>query len=140
MVREIEGDGGRRNFLASGWSWLKVLSAGALCYPLLRFVHFNVPKKPRFVKVEKKLLVGDVHLDPEFALFVTEKEAWAISRTCTHLGCRLNFSEKDKQLICPCHQSKFSRHGKRLAGPAQKDLPVFKVEALGQGKGYMVTV
>lgn len=132
--------GGRRHFLTSWWSLLKVAAGIILCYPVLRFVHFNVPKKPRFIKVEKKLLVGDVHLDQEFALFVTEKEAWAISRTCTHLGCRLNFSEKDRQLICPCHQSKFSTHGKRLAGPAQKDLPVFKVDALGEGKGYMVTV
>jgi cytochrome b6-f complex iron-sulfur subunit len=140
MVHNTEGPGERRHFLSSGWSLLKLLTGLILCYPVLRFVRFNVPKKPRFIKVEKKLLVGDVHLDPEFALFVAEKEAWAISRTCTHLGCRLSFSEKDKQLICPCHQSKFSPHGKRIAGPAQKDLPIFKVEALGEGKGYIVTV
>ncbi|MEN8257653.1 MAG: Rieske 2Fe-2S domain-containing protein [Thermodesulfobacteriota bacterium] len=140
MGRKAEGPGERRHFLSSGWSWLKLFAGFILCYPALRFVRFNVPAKPRFIKVEKKLLIGDVHLDPEFALFVAEKEAWAISRTCTHLGCRLNFSEKDKQLICPCHQSKFSPHGKRLAGPAQKDLAQFKVEALGEGKGYIVTV
>lgn len=140
MSRKSEGAVGRRRFLSTWWDWLKLAAAAILCYPVLRFVRFNVPKKPRFIKVEKKLLVGDVHLDPEFALFVTAKGARAISRTCTHLGCRLNFSEQDKQLICPCHQSKFSTQGKRLAGPAQRDLPVFKVEALGEGKGYMVTV
>ncbi len=140
MSPESECSVGRRHFLSSWWNWLKLAAGLLLCYPLLRFVRFNVPKKPRFIKVEKKLLIGDVHLDPEFALFVTAEKAWAISRTCTHLGCRLNFSEKDKQLICPCHQSKFSPQGKRLDGPAQRDLPLFKVEALGEGKGYMVTV
>lgn len=140
MAPETEVATGRRHFLSSWWGLLKLVAGVILCYPLLRFVRFNVPPKPRFIKVEKKLLVGDVHLDPEFALFVTENEAWAISRTCTHLGCRLNFSQKDKQLICPCHQSKFSTKGKRLDGPAQRDLSVFKVEALGEGKGYMVTV
>jgi Rieske Fe-S protein len=140
MVPEVDDSVGRRQFLSSWWSWLKLVAGLVLCYPLLRFVRFNVPPKPRFIKVEKKILVGDVHLDPEFALFVSDKGAWAISRTCTHLGCRLNYSEKDKLLICPCHQSKFSTQGKRLDGPAQRDLPVFKVEALGEGKGYMVTV
>jgi cytochrome b6-f complex iron-sulfur subunit len=140
MVPETKDFVERRHFLSSWWGWLKLVTGIVLCYPFLSFVRFNVPKKPRFIKVEKKLLVGDVHLDPEFALFVMEKGAWAISRTCTHLGCRLNYSEKDKQLICPCHQSKFSPQGKRLDGPAQKDLPVFKVEALSEGKGYMVTV
>ena len=132
--------GERRHFLSSGWNWLKLVAGVLFCYPIIRFVRFNVPPKPRFIKVEKKLLVGDVHLDQEFALFVTEKDTWAISRTCTHLGCRLNFSEEDKQLICPCHQSKFTPHGKRLAGPAQKDLPTYKVEPLGEGKGYIVTI
>ncbi len=140
MSSKPEGSVERRRFIMSGWNWLKLLAGLIFCYPVLRFVRFNVPKKPRFIKVEKKLLVGDVHLDPEFALFVAEKEVWAISRTCTHLGCRLNYSQKDKQLICPCHQSKFSLHGKRLAGPAQKNLSLYKVEALGEGKGYIVTV
>ncbi len=140
MARKVEGSEGRRHFLTSWWNLLKLAAGLVLCYPLLSFVRFNVPKKQRFIKVEKRLLAGDVHLDPEFALFVSEKQAWAISRTCTHLGCRLNFSEKDKQMICPCHQSKFSPPVKRLDGPATKDLPVFKVEALGEGKGYMVTV
>lgn len=130
----------RRHFFSSGWNWLKLVIGLVVAYPLLRFVRFNVPRKPRHIKVEKKILVGDVHLDADFALFVGEHEVWAISRTCTHLGCRLNYSEEEGQMICPCHQSRFSRHGHRLAGPAQKDLPLYKVEALGQEKGYMVTI
>ncbi|MDR9502077.1 MAG: ubiquinol-cytochrome c reductase iron-sulfur subunit [Desulfurivibrionaceae bacterium] len=140
MTPETGDPAGRRRFLTSWWGWLKLAAGVLLCYPLWRFVRFHVPPKPRFIKVEKRLLAGDVHLDPEFALFVTAEKAWAVSRTCTHLGCRLNFSQEEKQFICPCHQSRFSPQGKRLDGPAQKDLPVFKVEPLGEGKGYMVTV
>lgn len=140
MAPKVEDQLARRSFFVSGWSWLKIGAGLVLSVPIFKFIHFNVPKKPRFIKVEKRLLVGDVHLDPEFALFVTASKVWAVSRTCTHLGCRLSYSQQDKQLICPCHQSKFSPQGKRLAGPAQKDLPIFKVEALGEGKGYIVTV
>jgi Rieske Fe-S protein len=101
-----------------------------------------VPKKPRLVKVEKQLKVGDVYLDQEFVLFHDASDTWAVSRTCTHLGCRLNFSEKDHLLICPCHQSMFTTRGERVAGPAKRNLPLFAVERIseGNGKGYIVSL
>lgn len=132
----------RRGVLRDGWNWIRLAAVAALCYPLFRFLAFNVPKKPRLVKVEKLMKPGDVYLDQEFALFLDEKEAWAVSRTCTHLGCRLNYSEKEHQLICPCHQSKFTPKGERLDGPAKRNLPLFRVEKLSDPKktGYIVSL
>jgi len=43
------------------------------------------------------------------------------SSRCTHLGCRLNRMENE-EIVCSCHGSKFSRDGKVLKGPADKDL------------------
>ena len=57
----------RRTFLRNGWNWIRLAATAALCYPLFRFVKFKVPKKPRLVKVEKLLKVGDVYLDQEYA-------------------------------------------------------------------------
>ncbi len=132
----------RRNFLQKGWTWIRLAAVAALCYPLARFLNFQVPKKPRLIKVEKKLNDGDIYLAPDFALFKDKSETWAVSRTCTHLGCRLNYSEEEHQLICPCHQSKFTPKGERLAGPAKKNLPLFPVEKMNDtdDKGYVVTL
>lgn len=132
----------RRGFLRRGWDWIRLAALAVLCYPLLRFVGFTVPKKPRLVRVEKLMNPGDVYLDPEFALFRDDKQAWAVSRTCTHLGCRLNYSEKEHQLICPCHQSRFTPKGERVEGPATKNLPLFPVEKLSdpQKSGYIVSL
>ncbi|MBI5559604.1 MAG: Rieske (2Fe-2S) protein [Deltaproteobacteria bacterium] len=132
----------RRTFLLSGWQWIRLAAAAALCYPLFRFVKFQTPTIPRLVKVEKQLKPGDVYLDQEFVLFHDGTGTWAVSRICTHLGCRLNFSEKDHLLICPCHQSMFTTKGERIAGPAKKNLPLFPVEKISEGdtKGYVVSL
>jgi cytochrome b6-f complex iron-sulfur subunit len=130
----------RRTFVLSGWAVIKVGAVLAFFYPVVQFVKFYIPPKPRFVRVEKRLLIGDVHLDPDFILFVGEKSAWAVSRKCTHLGCRLNFNQEQKLLVCPCHNSQFTPEGLRVAGPAKDDLARYVVEPLAENKGFMVTL
>jgi Rieske Fe-S protein len=61
-----------------------------------------------------------------------------VSRTCTHLGCRLNFKEKENVLECPCHQSRFSTAGNVLKGPAKKPLNRYAVDATDTS--YLVTL
>jgi len=131
----------RRYFLTGTWNWLRLGIAGALLYPFLRFVSVPLPKKPRKIRIDKVLLPGNYLLDDDFAMFETAKGPIAVSRICTHLGCRLDFSEAENLLVCPCHQSKFTTAGHRVAGPAQRDLPVYPVERIkGEKGGYIVTL
>ncbi|WP_417909781.1 ubiquinol-cytochrome c reductase iron-sulfur subunit [Candidatus Electronema sp. PJ] len=136
----------RRRFVTGLIRWAAALSGMALIHPLLKFTGYTIKPKPRHVKITAPLPRSGVHAEREFFLFAEtdRSKAWAISRTCTHLGCRVNFLE-DKQLIeCPCHQSRFTPQGKRLAGPAKKNLAVFPVEvqkdASGVVIGYVVTL
>ena len=41
---------------------------------------------------------------------------------CPHLGCALQWNKQERSWDCPCHGSRFDRHGKRLNGPATDDL------------------
>jgi cytochrome b6-f complex iron-sulfur subunit len=137
-------DGNRRAFLAGAAKWTGALISAALLFPLLRFLGFTVKTKPRYVTVAAPLPASGFHAERDFILFAHKQKAWAISRTCTHLGCRVNFLE-DKQLIeCPCHQSRFTDEGKLISGPAEKDLPTFAVEPTsdenGRITGYVVTL
>ena len=134
----------RRKFLLRYFRWTLFITAAALFYPLLQFSGFTIKPKPRYVTVNKPLAPGSSHTDHDFILFIDEDGPVAVSRKCTHLGCRVSFRQELAIIECPCHQSRFSIKGTRLSGPAQKDLATFSVKTLedetGKTTGYIVTI
>ncbi len=112
----------------------------AALYPFFRFIGYSIPRKPRIIEIGNTLPAGGYHLGFDFVLFDSGEDAWALSRKCTHLGCTINFHEKDNILECPCHQSQFSMEGVVVHGPAKKSLPRYKVEKLKDNGGYIVTI
>lgn len=51
----------------------------------------------------------------------------AISSTCTHLGCTVQFKATDNRFECPCHASAFNKQGEVLSPPATRALDYFPV-------------
>lgn len=127
----------RKNPLRQRRSLVALILLGLL-YPLLRFIGYRVPKKPRLFEVTRKLAAGGFLVHKEFVLFDRGSEAWAVSRKCTHLGCKLNFHEVDDYLECPCHQSRFTIEGHVAKGPAKRDLDVFEVEKRDNAPYYII--
>jgi cytochrome b6-f complex iron-sulfur subunit len=48
---------------------------------------------------------------------------FSMSAICTHLGCMTTWKQDEGVIACPCHGSRFSREGQKIAGPAPKPLP-----------------
>ncbi len=131
----------RRLLLGRCWTLVRWCGLAAALYPLARFAAFRLPGKPRIVTVQRTLRNGAFFLADDFALFDdSDRGPWAVSRICTHLGCRLNYSETDHLLVCPCHGSRFTVQGERIAGPARRDLPRYAAERMADGRGYLVTL
>lgn len=130
----------RSHSLAPNRRFFLLLGLVALCYPILRFLGFKVPTQPRIVEVKAILAPGGFFLGPDFILFEGEQGPWAVSRTCTHLGCKINHRETAGFLECPCHQSRFTPEGEVIQGPAKRPLPRFKVEKIGDSDGYIVII
>ena len=48
---------------------------------------------------------------------------YALSTTCTHLGCRTSYDRRAKRIVCPCHGGVFDVQGNVVAGPPPVPLP-----------------
>lgn len=134
---------GRRRLLVETGLLLKIIGSLLLFLPILKFADFRIRPRPRLIKVNRLLRPGGFLIEPEFVIFdLAGGGVVAVSRRCTHLGCRLNFNEQENLLVCPCHQSRFTRQGKRMAGPALRDLSLYQVDQASDGErnSFVVTV
>lgn len=121
-------------------TFLTFLGTLAFLYPVLQFAGFKIPKKPTYVNISKPLPTTGYLITADFILFDRDNKCWALSRTCTHLGCKLNYQEDKDILECPCHQSRFNvETGKVVKGPAEKPLTFLPVEKRQEDPLYVVT-
>jgi len=52
----------------------------------------------------------------------------ALSPTCTHAGCTVQFNSSEKSWDCPCHGGRFDLEGKVITGPPQADLKQVEIK------------
>jgi cytochrome b6-f complex iron-sulfur subunit len=59
---------------------------------------------------------------------------YALSTTCTHLGCTPNWLEGEKKFKCPCHGSGFKISGVNFEGPAPRPLERYAIRRGDDGQ------
>lgn len=69
--------------------------------------------------------------DQSLVLFRDSEGFYAVSTTCTHLGCTVARSREG--FACPCHGSRFDARGKVTGGPAPRPLPWLEVNRAADG-------
>jgi cytochrome b6-f complex iron-sulfur subunit len=57
----------------------------------------------------------------------------AISASCTHLGCTVQWKQEKREFACPCHGSHFAESGSVLSGPAPRPLSSFAIALAPDG-------
>ncbi|HWS98496.1 MAG TPA: Rieske (2Fe-2S) protein [Candidatus Methylomirabilis sp.] len=70
--------------------------------------------------------------DNNLVLFRDDDGFYAISTTCTHLGCTVARSAEG--FACPCHGSRFDPQGNVVGGPAPRPLPWLEVSRAADGE------
>ncbi|HXU74317.1 MAG TPA: Rieske (2Fe-2S) protein [Polyangia bacterium] len=69
-----------------------------------------------------------VAVSGQFPLAVVRTDdatAVALSATCTHAGCTLEYAPERTQLHCNCHDANFTLDGAVVSGPTVIPLPVY---------------
>ncbi len=127
------------SWFAIAWTTFTLSMIGMLL-GTVRFLFPNVLSEP-----PSKFKVGDPRqfeegkVDERFK----DKGAWivrfngeiyALSTTCTHLGCTPNWLEREQKFKCPCHGSGFKITGVNFEGPAPRPLERWAVEIADDGQ------
>jgi cytochrome b6-f complex iron-sulfur subunit len=63
-----------------------------------------------------------------------EKQLFALSTVCTHLGCTPNWMATEEMFKCPCHGSGFKKSGINFEGPAPRPLERYRVALNDEGR------
>jgi Rieske Fe-S protein len=58
-------------------------------------------------------------------------EVKVYSNRCTHLSCRVTWTEETNIYFCPCHDGRFNKGGEVVAGPPPEPLYEFETKVEG---------
>lgn len=68
---------------------------------------------------------------PFWVIRNSSEELIALSATCTHLRCILQWDKDSGRLVCPCHAGAFDLNGNVVAGPPPRPLESLRVDTRG---------
>ena len=125
---ETECEISRRTFFTGlGLGSLGLATAGTLSFAY-QYMSPNVLYEPSPIinagNVDE-YSTDSVTLHPALAVYVVrlEQGIFSLSAICTHLGCMTAWKPELNLIACPCHGSRFTNEGVKVAGPAPKPLP-----------------
>jgi nitrite reductase/ring-hydroxylating ferredoxin subunit len=127
----------RAFFIKLGLGSLSIAAAGTAVFGY-QFLSPNVLYEPSPIvnagKPESYPL-DSVTLDVNSGIYIIHaKEGFfSLGAVCTHLGCLTAWKPEMGIIACPCHGSKFNRDGGKIAGPAPKPLPWYRMWVSDEG-------
>lgn len=68
---------------------------------------------------------------PGLLILAADGSYRAMSATCTHLGCTVQYRADTKQIWCACHNGVYDLAGRNVSGPPPRPLEVFDVHLKG---------
>jgi menaquinol-cytochrome c reductase iron-sulfur subunit len=140
----------RRGFFAKAAMAIGGLVGVAVALPVLRYVFFPVRRRvvsdsgapidaldakvleagaaPRLVQLKATqvrdgwAVSDEVSLGAAWVRKTANGEVEALSSTCPHLGCAVDFDAQSNEFRCPCHKSAFTLDGAKISGPSKRGL------------------
>ncbi len=103
-------------------------SAGWINAGLLEEIPENRPIK-RSLVVSQEAGWGRVNSQRLVWIIRKDNELTVFSAICPHLGCTVN--ETAEGFICPCHGSAWNAQGKKIGGPASRNLDLLEHRTQG---------
>jgi cytochrome b6-f complex iron-sulfur subunit len=68
---------------------------------------------------------------PGLLIMTSDGTYRALSATCTHLGCTVQYRSDLREIWCPCHNGIYDLNGRNISGPPPRPLEAFDVHLRG---------
>ncbi len=68
---------------------------------------------------------------PGLLIRTSSGEYRAMSASCTHLSCTVQYRDDLRQVWCACHNGKYDLNGRNISGPPPRPLEAFEVQVRG---------
>lgn len=132
---------GRRRFVSILLGSGLVASAASFLYPVLKYF---VPPKVADMGGGAVLAAKVSELKPNGAktfrfgtrpgllIEIAPGEYHAMSATCTHLGCTVQYRPDLREIWCACHNGMYDLNGRNVSGPPPRPLETFDVQVRGE--------
>lgn len=127
-------------------SWLLGTSLGltlfSFLYPVLSYLVPPESSEPSLSEFELDLKASDVAASsgrivaiggkPVLLLKNAAGELSALSATCTHLDCTVQYRADRSDIWCACHNGVYDLKGRNLSGPPPRPLTALEVNVRGE--------
>lgn len=93
--------------------WVPVLEENELADGETKSVSFQLQVQDGYMTSERK-----------YSAYIYRKgsKVVAYDPSCPHLGCHVEFKDRKKRYVCPCHGGVFDEEGERISGPPPRGL------------------
>jgi Rieske Fe-S protein len=139
MTQEIQKEKvqPRRDFLKYLLSSVTAGFGLIVFYPVFSFMK---PPKQREVEVTSLKIgnVDDIEIGgskiirfgnkPVIVIRNGKEDFSALSATCTHLDCTVQYKKDESVIWCACHNGKYDLTGRNISGPPPRPLEKFKAD------------
>ena len=131
---------GRRRFLQGLLGTGLLASLASFIYPLVRYV---VPPESADLGNQEVVAALANELKPNsgkifrfgtrpgLLIHTASGEYKALSATCTHLGCIVQFRPQQQDIWCACHNGVYDTSGRNVSGPPPRPLGMLTVHVRG---------
>ena len=131
---------GRRRLLETLLGGGLLASAISFFYPVLRYI---VPPPVADLGGDEVVAakVGELKANsskifrfgsrPGLLLLTADGEYHAMSATCTHLSCTVQYRSDLHEVWCACHNGLYDLEGRNISGPPPRPLQAFQVHVRG---------
>jgi Rieske Fe-S protein len=140
IAEKVSVPNSRRTLLKTFLSGGILASLASCLYPVLRYL---VPPAEADLGVDAVVAASANELKPNSAKIFrfgsrpallirsSDGEYRAMSATCTHLSCTVQYRKDVQQVWCACHNGMYDLNGRNVSGPPPRPLEQYQVHIQG---------